>query len=68
MSDRRRHYVFGPHVIALAHFLRDARFATMDTVPFLIEVRHRWPGLSFDEFVGACILAEALAMQPRGHA
>jgi hypothetical protein len=63
---RRR--AFRPHVVRLAYFLPDTKVAPADTVAFLIEVRKRWPNLSFDEFVHACMLAELLWLQPRGRA
>jgi hypothetical protein len=58
---------FGPQVVALAHFMRDPD-APFDMVPFLEEVDRRWPGLSFRDFFGACVLAEALAMKVEGTA
>jgi hypothetical protein len=66
LIERRR--TFGPHVIKLAYFIRDTEMAPADTVEFLTEVDRRWPGLSFRDFLGACVLAEALAMMPRRHA
>jgi hypothetical protein len=69
VSDRRIiHHRFGSHVIALAHFLADTEVAPTDTVAFLIEVNRRWPGLSFRDFMGAAVLAEALAMKTEGNA
>ena len=61
------HYRFGPHVIALTHFMRDPD-APVEMVPFLEEVNRRWPGLSFRDFFGAAVLAEALAMKTEGNA
>lgn len=69
MSSRTiRHLRFGPPVIEIAYFLVDTKMAPADTVPFLEEVDRRWPGLSFRDFLGACVLAEALAMRTEGDA
>jgi hypothetical protein len=71
MSDRTsyRHYVFGPHVIRLAYFIRAyPELSPTGMVPFFEEIDRRWPGLSFRDFMGAAALAEMLAMQPRGRA
>jgi hypothetical protein len=62
-QDRRPQNNFGPHVIAIARFLANTEVAPEDTVAFLIEVNRRWPGLSFRDFMGAAVLAEALAMK-----
>jgi hypothetical protein len=67
-GTQERRCSFGPHVIRLASFLRDSKVPPDDVVGFLHEVDRRWPGLSFRDFLGACVLAEALAMQPRGRA
>jgi hypothetical protein len=64
MTVRQR---FGPHVIALADFMRDPD-APAAMVPFLEEVDRRWPGLSFRDFFGAAVLAEVLAMKTEGSA
>jgi hypothetical protein len=48
-----RHHRFGPHVIKIAHFLRDSSVPPEDVVGFMIEVDRRWPGLPFRDFVGA---------------
>jgi hypothetical protein len=54
-------------VIAIARFLAP-EIGHGDTVALFEEVDRRWPDLSFRDFVGAAVLAEALAMQPRGTA
>jgi hypothetical protein len=63
------YYRFGPHVIALAHFLADTdEVPANEGVRFFEEVDRRWPGLSFRDFVGAAVLAEAMAMKTEGSA
>jgi hypothetical protein len=58
---------FGPHVPALARFLAEAG-ATADSVALLVEVNQRWPNLSFRDFMGAAVLAEAFALKTAGTA
>jgi hypothetical protein len=62
-----REYKFGPHVIEIASFLAPLLTHT-DTVSLLEQVDHRWPELSFRDFFGAAVLAEAIALEPRGQA
>jgi hypothetical protein len=62
------HHRFGPHVIKLARLVVDSKMTPAGTVDFLIEVDRQFPGLSFHDFMGAVVLADALAMQPRGTA
>jgi hypothetical protein len=65
--ERVVHYKFGPNVIAIAKFLVPLITCT-DTVSLFQEVDRRWPDLSFRDFLGAAVLAEALALEPRGRA
>ena len=58
---------FGPDVPALARFLATA-IELADTLSFLTEINRRWPGLSFRDYLGARVLAEALVMPTEGHA
>jgi hypothetical protein len=58
---------FGPHVPEIARFLAEAG-ATADSVAFLVEIDRRWPGLSFRDFLGAAVLAEAFALKTAGTA
>ena len=58
---------FGPQVIEIAKFLAPL-IACCDTVSLFQEVDRRWPELSFRDFLGAAVLAEALALEPRGRA
>jgi hypothetical protein len=53
MSARQipRH-TFGPHAIAVGHFLAYADVPS-DTADFLEEINRRWPDLSFREFGAA---------------
>jgi hypothetical protein len=68
MIERVRYGPYGPTVIEIAHFLADAPYATENHIDVLYEVDRRWPGLSFRDFLGAAVLAEALAMEPKGRA
>ena len=58
---------FGPQVIEIAKFLAPL-IACCDTVSLFQEVDRRWPELSFRDFLGAAVLAEALVLEPRGRA
>jgi hypothetical protein len=58
---------FGPQVIEIAKFLVPL-IACCGTVSLFQEVDRRWPELSFRDFLGAAVLAEALALEPRGRA
>jgi hypothetical protein len=62
-----RHYKFGPQVLEIARFLAPLN-STSDTVSLFQEVDRRWPQLSFRDFLGAAVLAEAIALEPRGRA
>jgi hypothetical protein len=66
-QDRRPHSNFGPHVPALARFMATTA-ATADSVALLVEIDRRWPGLSFRDFMGAAVLAEAFVMKTEGTA
>jgi hypothetical protein len=68
MTERVRYGPYGPTVIEIAHFLADAPYATEQHITVLHEVDRRWPGLTFRDFLGAAVLAEALAMRPQGEA
>jgi hypothetical protein len=61
-------YRYGPHVIDDARFLAGAPYTTEHHIAVLHEVNRRWPGLSFSDFIGAVVLAEAAALQPEGRA
>jgi hypothetical protein len=63
-----RHRTFGPHVITLAYFLRESEVPPGEVVHFFEEVDRRWLDLSFRDFLGAAVLAEALAMKTEGSA
>ena len=63
----RTSYNFGPQVIEIAKFLVPL-IACCGTVSLFQEVDRRWPELSFRDFLGAAVLAEALALEPRGRA
>jgi hypothetical protein len=68
MSDRRIHpQKFGPSAIEVAHFLIRADVEG-DTADFLAAIDRRWPGLSFRDFWGAYVLAEAVAWKTEGKA
>jgi hypothetical protein len=67
MNAPVRHYTFGPEVIAVAKFLAPL-ISRSDTIALFQEVDRRWPELSFRDFLGAAVLAEALALEPRGRA
>ena len=69
MTAAAIHRRFGPHVIAIARFLADTDdVPAREVVRFFEEVDRRWPGLSFRDFLGAAVLAEALAMKTEGNA
>ena len=62
-------HVFGPDAIAAARTLRAMRIAPGDDViDALAEINRRHPSLSFRDFWGAAVLAQALAIKPRGNA
>ena len=61
------HRAFGPQVIEIACFLAP-EIGHVDTVSLFEEVDRRWPELSFRDFLGAAVLAEALAMKTEGSA
>jgi hypothetical protein len=65
-SAQGSHHRFGPHVVKLAQFLA-AEFGG-DLVEVIVEVDRRYPGLSFHDFMGATVLAEAIALKPQGRA
>jgi hypothetical protein len=65
--ERVSHYKFGPQVIEIAKFLTPL-ISCCDTVSLFQEVDRRWPSLSFRDFLGAAVLAEALALEPEGRA
>ena len=66
-NERIVAYKFGPQVIEIARFLIPL-IAHCDTVSLFQEVDRRWPELSFRDFLGAAVLAEVLALEPRGRA
>jgi hypothetical protein len=69
MTARRERHSFGPRAIELARFLRpELERGNVVDVAVLTEIDRRWPRLSFHDFFGAVVLAEALALQPRGRA
>jgi hypothetical protein len=61
------HKPFGPQVIEIAKFLVPL-IPCGDAVSVFQEVDRRWPELSFRDFLGAAVLAEALALESRGRA
>jgi hypothetical protein len=68
MTEHARYGPFGPPVVEVAHLLADAPYAMENHVAILHEVDRRWPGLSFWDFIGAVVLAEALTLRPEGRA
>jgi hypothetical protein len=68
MSDCKipRH-TFGPRAVAVGHFLAYADVPG-DTADFLQEINRRWPDLSFRDFWGAYVLAQALLQKTEGAA
>jgi hypothetical protein len=68
VSDRTviRHRRYAPRVIKAGRFLAGEIGA--DLIPLLEEVDRRCPGLTLRETIGACVLAEAVALEPRGQA
>lgn len=57
---------YGPTVIAVAKFM--APEVGADLITTLHAVEHRWPTLTVGDLIGALVLAEALALNPRGRA
>jgi hypothetical protein len=70
MSDDRhktiQRHKFSPRAIEVGRFLAYGDAA--DTRAFLEEINRRWPDLSFRDFWGAYVLAEAVAWKPEGRA
>jgi len=66
-NERIVHHNFGPQVVEIARFLIPL-IAHCDTVSLFQEVDRRWPELSFRDILGAAVLAEVLALEPRGRA
>jgi hypothetical protein len=66
MSARRIPLRFGPRAIEVGHFLIRAD-VDGDTRDFLAEINRRWPDLSFRDFWGGYVLAEALAIKTEGN-
>jgi hypothetical protein len=58
---------FSPRAIEVAHFLIRADVEG-DTADFLAAIDRRWPGLSFRDFWGAYVLADALTWKAEGKA
>jgi hypothetical protein len=58
---------FGLHAPAVAHFLMHGDVPG-DTRHFLAEINRRWPDLSFRDFLGAYMLADALLWKTKGSA
>jgi hypothetical protein len=57
---------FSPRAVEVGRFLAYGDAA--DTRAFLEEINCRWPDLSFRDFWGAYVLAEAVAWKPEGKA
>jgi hypothetical protein len=64
-ASRRQPVRFGPDIGEVARFIAVAH---ADSLSFLTEVDHRWPGLSFRDFRGACVLAAAMTTPVEGTA
>jgi len=64
-TDRRRRY--GPPVAEVANYMAPS-VGCDNLIDLLHAVEDRWPGLTLHDLIGAMVLAEALAMQPRGRA
>lgn len=68
MSDRRiPHHKFGPRAVEVGRFIAYANVSG-DTADFLEAINRRWPDLSFRDFWGAYVLAQAMAMPTEGRA
>jgi hypothetical protein len=67
MSTRRHR--FGPRAVEVAHFMRALHMTPGDDVlAALAEINCCHPSLTFRDFWGAAVLAQALAMNVEGHA
>jgi hypothetical protein len=65
----KRHKPFGPDVIRLAYELNATAGPPDNEIIDLLEHIHaRHPALTFRNFLGACVLAHALAMRTEGSA
>jgi hypothetical protein len=65
MSARRIPLKFSPRAIEVGRFLAYGDVEG-DTRDFLAEINRRWPDLSFKDFWGGYVLAEAVAWKPEG--
>jgi hypothetical protein len=64
-----RHRPFGPPAIAVAKFLVAEGLPPSDSIiAALHEIHRRHPALSFRDFMGAAVLAQALSLDPEGSA
>jgi hypothetical protein len=69
-----RHYRFGPVSIRVGCFLHERRKAGDDAVDCLGALHERFPNLSFHDFFGGYVFAEAaeagtlISLQEEGHA
>jgi hypothetical protein len=69
-SGAQRHiprHKFGPRAAEVGRFLMTADVPG-DTAAFLKEIDRRWPDLSFRDFWGAYVLANALLWKTKGTA
>jgi hypothetical protein len=64
---RRRHGPYGPRVVGIARFIA-SRIGAAGPIQILHEVVDAWPDLTAHDLIGAIVLAEALALEPRGSA
>ena len=68
-SSTDQRFVFGPAAIAVGQFIIAATVVPDNSIlGVLAEIHQRWPDLTFKDFFGAGILAQALALQPEGSA
>jgi hypothetical protein len=63
----KRYGPYGPRAVKIAHFLA-SHFGTSDLIALLHQVEARWPDLTLRDLIGSMVVAEALALQPRGSA
>jgi hypothetical protein len=59
-------HTFGRRAIAVGDFIAYADVKG-DTIDFLEAINRRWPDLSFGDFWGAVVLAQALLQETEGN-
>jgi hypothetical protein len=64
-----RHRPFGPEAVKVAYHLRHAGLTPgNDVIALLEQINRHHPSLTFRDFWGATVLAQALALAPQGSA